>query len=92
MASNDVGCAIDKNRDVEAEALDAFGNLTDLLLAMDPSIARIGCEMVNRNVTDRKRFPRDGLLNRLMLMNDQSLLPLQTGTSVDRWSWKGADR
>jgi hypothetical protein len=52
VSRDDFEIAIDQDRDVEAEALDALCDLPDLLLAVDPRVLRIGFELVDRNIVD----------------------------------------
>jgi hypothetical protein len=45
--TNDVVVSIDQDRDVEAEDLDAFGNLPDLLFTVTPRIAGVRLKIVD---------------------------------------------
>jgi len=52
MSRDHVQIGTDQNRDVEAEGLDAPGDLPDLLLAVDAAVARVWFELVDRNISD----------------------------------------
>ena len=41
MTRDNVAVAIDQDRDIEAESLDAVGNLSDLLFAMAPRVTGV---------------------------------------------------
>ena len=52
VAGDDLALVADQHRVGEAEALDAVGDLTDLLPRMAPRIARIGSQRVHRQHLD----------------------------------------
>jgi hypothetical protein len=47
MTANYLAVVIDQDRDIEAESLNAFGNLLDLLLGVAPRIAGVRAEFVD---------------------------------------------
>ena len=74
MPTDHVAMAIDQHRDIETEHSDAFGDLPDLLLAVNPRVSRIGCELVDRPVDDRNRRPKaDRLATRSTKVRHQRL-------------------
>src|SRR6266404_8743470 len=56
MATDHVEVSIDQDWHIEAEGLDALGNLPDLLLAVQPRVRRIGFKLFDRSVNDFKRL------------------------------------
>ena len=52
-AGDDVQIGVDENRHVEAEGLDARGDLTDLFGAVLARVAGIGLQAIQRNMLDR---------------------------------------
>jgi hypothetical protein len=54
MAGDHVAVAIDQDRDIEAESLDAVGDLSDLRPAVAPRVGRIQFEPVDTAVGDRQ--------------------------------------
>ena len=48
MTGNDVEIGINQYRHIEAEAVDAAGDLPDLLFAMNPGVGWIGLEQIDR--------------------------------------------
>ena len=55
VAGDDVEFGIDQDRHVEAERLDAVGDLLDLLALVSAGVARVGLELFDRSVNDRDR-------------------------------------
>jgi hypothetical protein len=53
VAGDDVQIGVDEDRDVEAEGLDARGDLTDLFGAVLARVAGIGLQAIQRNMLDR---------------------------------------
>src|SRR5258707_6055217 len=56
MPGDQVEVSIDQERHIEAEGLDALGNLPDLLLAVQPRVCRIRVKLFDRSVNDFKRL------------------------------------
>lgn len=54
VTRNYVAVAVDQDRDIEAEGLDAFGNLPDLLLAVAPRVSRVGFELFDPTIGNRQ--------------------------------------
>src|SRR5436190_16903851 len=54
VPGDDLALIIDQHRIAEAKALDAFGNLADLLLGVGTRIVRIRPERFNRKHLDRE--------------------------------------
>jgi len=52
MASDDVPVAINDDRDIEAEGLDAFGDFPDLRLGMTPWVGRVRFQPVAPTIDD----------------------------------------
>ena len=53
VAGDDVQIGVDEDRHVEAEGLDARGDLTDLFGAVLARVAGIGLQAIQRNMLDR---------------------------------------
>src|ERR1700730_2313483 len=60
MPTNHVEVSIDQDRYIEAEGLDAIGDLPDLLLAVQPRVRRIGFELLDRSVDELERLGASG--------------------------------
>ena len=54
VAGEDLPLPIDQDRDIEPERFDAAGDLFDLPVAMEPWIARIKLELLDRDPLDQK--------------------------------------
>jgi hypothetical protein len=52
VSRDHVQIGADQNRDVEPKALNAPGDLPDLLLAVDPGVPRVWFELVDGNILD----------------------------------------
>jgi len=57
VTGDDLILVIDKDRIAEAKSLDAIRNLTDLLLAVRPSIVRVGPQLAGKSVFDVHSYP-----------------------------------
>jgi hypothetical protein len=53
VTRNYVAVAIDQDRHIEAEGLDAFGNLPDLLSGVTPWVGGVRFELLNPAISDR---------------------------------------
>jgi hypothetical protein len=62
VAANYVVVAINQDRDIEAEGLDAVGDLPDLLLAVPARVVGIRFELVDRPVDDQHPRRKAGRL------------------------------
>ena len=56
MPGDQLELGVDQHRHVEAEGLDAVGDLPDLLLAVEPRVRGIGLEFFDRPINDFKRL------------------------------------
>src|SRR5271165_804329 len=54
MPGNHFAVSFDEDRNVEAERLDALGDLADLFGAVLASVARVGLQLIDRLVGDRQ--------------------------------------
>ena len=54
VTRNYVAVAVDQDRDIEAEGLDVFGNLPDLLLAVAPRVSRVRFELFDPTIGNRQ--------------------------------------
>jgi hypothetical protein len=55
VTCDNIAVAIDQDRDIEAESLDAVANLADLLFAMTPRIGGVRFELIDPPVDDFER-------------------------------------
>ena len=52
MPGDHIAVAVDQDRDIEAEGLDAVGDLPDLLLGVAPRVCRVRFQLVDATVND----------------------------------------
>src|SRR5208337_4107873 len=55
MAGDDIVLAVDENGHIEPEALDAAGDLTDLLLVVNAGVPGIGFQLLDREVANGQK-------------------------------------
>ena len=54
MPGDHFAVSVDEDRNIEAERLDALGDLADLFGAVLTSVARVGLQLIDRQVGDRQ--------------------------------------